>query len=250
MDCKTAAPLLHLYMDRELDRRSVAEFERHLDDCPECTRELSQLDDVRQAVRKMAPRYRAPALLRAHIEDLSTQRRYRSRSLWTALAASVAMAALVSFATVSWIDGGKDASHGSEELLTHDLISAHLRALAAANPVDVVSSDRHTVKPWFAGRIGVAPPVPDFAAQGFELIGGRIDYVGEQRVAAVVYRHRKHLIDVYFIPADQTQPRATELQRQGYTLLHANVQGQTAWMVSDLDEQELKQFERLLARND
>ncbi|MFL6624397.1 MAG: anti-sigma factor family protein [Sulfurifustis sp.] len=251
MECKTAAPLLHLYLDRELDRHSVSALERHLDDCPECSRELSQLDDVRQAVRKTAPRYHAPAPLRTNVEILSTReqgaRRYRPRSPWVALAASVAAAALVSFATVSWFGNPNGGSRDSEELLAHDLVSSHLRALAAASPVDVVSSDRHTVKPWFAGRIGAAPPVPDFAAQGFELIGGRIDYVGEERIAAVVYRHRKHIIDVYFMPNRPTKPQASKLQRQGYTLIQTNVQGHAAWMVSDLDDQELKEFERLLA---
>lgn len=253
MDCKTAAPLLHLYLDRELDRVSVAELEGHLDGCRECAHELSQLDDVRQAVRKSAPRYRAPEPLRANLENLwvkeSRARRNRTYAPWTAVAASVSAAVIVSFATVSWMGGTRDGSRNAEDLLTHDLVSSHLRALAAASPVDVVSGDRHTVKPWFAGRIGAAPPVPDFAAQGFELVGGRVDYVGVQRVAAVVYRHRKHLIDVYFMPTDQATARGDELQRQGYTLIWCNVQGQTAWMVSDLDDKELREFERLLEQN-
>lgn len=252
MDCKTATPLLHLYIDRELDRNAATEIERHLDDCSGCARELSQLDDIRQALRKTAPHYRAPAPLRTSLENILQRRtgarRYRSRSPWAAIAASMAIAAIVSYATVSWMGGPKNDASGAEDLLAHDLVSAHLRALAAASPVDVVSSDRHTVKPWFAGRIGEAPPVPDFAAQGFELLGARIDYVGEQRVATVVYRHRRHIIDVYFMPADRTKSDATELQRKGYTLIRANIHDQTAWLVSDLDDQELHDFERLLVR--
>lgn len=164
-------------------------------------------------------------------------------------AASMAAAMLVSFATAMWvIDAGVD-SEPSENLVVRDLVAAHLRALAAASPVDVVSSDRHTVRPWFAGRIGAAPPVPDFAEQGFDLVGGRIDYVGEQRVAAVVYRHRRHLIDVYFLPGAPTEPRSIEVQRRGYTLIRADIGGQTAWIVSDLEDRELRDFERLLARS-
>lgn len=253
MDCRIAAPLLQLYLDGELDRSSIAELESHIDGCPDCRRELGLLDEVRRAVREIAPRYRAPAALRARVASLAGQqkraRRDRSRAPWMVFAASMAAAMLVSFATALWvIDAGVD-SGASENLVVRDLVAAHLRALAAASPVDVVSSDRHTVKPWFAGRIGAAPPVPDFAAQGFDLVGGRIDYVGERRVAAVVYRHRQHLIDVYFLPGAPTTPHSTEVQRLGYTLIRADIEGQAAWIVSDLDAQELRDFERLLARS-
>lgn len=251
MDCRIAVPLLHPYLDDELDRSTIAELEQHVESCPDCTRELSLLGEVRLAVRKAAPRYRAPPELRARIGNLPAQpnhaRRERSRPPWLAIAASLVAAMLVSFATALWIVGEKAGTGVPEDLLVRDLVSAHLRALASASPVDVVSSDRHTVKPWFAGRIGEAPPVPDFAAQGFKLVGARIDYVGERRVATVVYRHRQHLIDVYFLPGVATKLRSADLQHLGYTLILTDVEGQPTWIVSDMDNQELRHFARLLA---
>lgn len=245
MDCSSAAPMLHLYLDGELGRAEVAELERHLDDCPACTRELMHLDELRRAVRSGAPRYRAPASLRRSLESASRRNApaRRPRPQWLALAASVLAAALVSFATVHWFkgSGGPDAPG---ELVAHDLFASHLRALAAASAVDVVSEDRHTVKPWFEGRIGVAPPVRDFRERGFELLGGRIDYVGGERVAAVVYRHGKHLVDVYFLGGNVPAP--TNTSRQGYEIVGTRIQGQPAWIVSDMDATELGAFARLL----
>jgi len=244
MDCSSAAPMLHLYLDGELGRAEVAELERHLDGCPACTRELMHLDELRRAVRSGAPRYRAPASLRRGLEAASRRNvpARRPRAQWLALAASVVAAALVSYATVTWVGGG--ASRAPADLVAHDLFASHLRALAAASPVDVVSEDRHTVKPWFEGRIGVAPPVRDFKEQGFELLGGRIDYVGGERVAAVVYRHAQHLIDVYFPGNDAASP--ADKHSRGYSIVVARIQDQPAWIVSDMDEHELDAFARLL----
>jgi anti-sigma factor RsiW len=131
-------------------------------------------------------------------------------------------------------------------LLAHDLFASHWRALAAASPVDVVSSDRHTVKPWFAGKVAQAPVVADFAEQGFALLGGRIDYVGAQRVPVLAYRHGQHLIDVYILPPDAA-PLPAQARERGYSVEPATLGGQPAAVVSDLDRVELAKFEQLLA---
>jgi anti-sigma factor RsiW len=125
-----------------------------------------------------------------------------------------------------------------------------LRALATASPVDVVSSNRHTVKPWFAGKVGQSPPVRDFAAQGFELVGGRIDYVGNERVPVLVYSHGKHLIDVYMLPAKPGSAGAAPLMVQGYRLATVTIQDRSAWIVTDTDEKELARFTQLLTSNE
>lgn len=250
MDCKTASPLLHPYLDGELDRATVAELEAHVDACAECAGELSALDDVRQALRKRAARYPAPASLRARLETApasAVRSRPGPRPWWMGLAASLVVAAVVSFTTAAWMIGAQSPPAAPEDLTAHDLIAGHLRALAAASPVDVVSTDRHTVKPWFDGRIASVPPVPDFSARGFALIGGRIDYVRDQRVAVVVYRRRGHLIDVYFLPPDSRAGGPTASRRLGYTLVPVELGERSAWIVSDLDEHELGEFQRLLA---
>src|SRR5262249_46842155 len=128
--------------------------------------------------------------------------------------------------------------------LAHDIFSGHWRALAAATPVDVVSSDRHTVKPWFAGKLAQAPLVQDFADQGFPLLGGRIDYLGGERVPVLVYRHGHHTIDVFVWPASSALPAAT--RAQGYALELARLGEQRAAIVSDMDAQELARFGELL----
>src|SRR5262249_48881580 len=119
----------------------------------------------------------------------------------------------------------------------------HWRALAAASPVDVVSSDRHTVKPWFAGKVAQAPLVLDFADRGFPLVGGRIDYVGTPRVPVLVYRHGQHGIDRFVLPQSVVAPTA---QQQGYAVDPVRLGDQPAAVVSDMDRQELAKFEQLL----
>lgn len=250
MDCRTAAPLLPQYLDGELDRETVAELEAHVDGCATCAEELSELDHVRQSVRKRAVRYPAPESLRRRLEAASNAAPRERRSVrpwWISLAASLVVAVAVSYTTTAWLIAPRLRPAASEDLAVHDLLSGHLRALAAASPVDVVSTNRHTVKPWFDGRITAVPPVIDLSKQGFALIGGRIDYVHNQRVAVVVYRHRGHLIDLYFIPSGGPQTAPAQ-RRMGYALIPVTLKQQSAWIVSDLDAHELGEFQRLLAQ--
>src|SRR5262249_40680772 len=128
--------------------------------------------------------------------------------------------------------------------LAHDLFASHWRALAAASPVDVISSDRHTVKPWFAGKVAQAPLVRAFADQGFALAGGRVDYVGAQRVPVLVYKHGQHLIDVFVLPTDAAFPKTA--RQQGYALTTTTLGEQPAAIVSDMDATEGARFADLL----
>jgi anti-sigma factor RsiW len=132
----------------------------------------------------------------------------------------------------------------ARDQVERDLFASHWRALAAASPVDVVSSDRHTVRPWFAGKIAQSPRVQDFADQGFPLVGGRLDYVGAERVPVLVYRHDKHLIDVFVLPSDA--PGAA-MRRDGYSLIWGTLDSERAAIVSDLDAGELARFESVLS---
>ena len=136
-------------------------------------------------------------------------------------------------------------ARGHDDDIARDLFVSHWRSLAAASPVDVVSSDRHTVKPWFAGKLAQAPLVKDFAEQGFALVGGRIDYAGTGRMPVLVYRHGQHLIDVFVLMSDM-HVNASGEHREGYALVGATLGGQPAAIVSDLDDEELAKFRRLL----
>jgi len=143
-----------------------------------------------------------------------------------------------------WNSGKAD---DESALNARDLFASHWRALAAASPVDVVSSDRHTVKPWFAGKVAQAPMVQDFAEQGFPLVGGRIDYVGTQRVPVLVYRHGQHLIDVFVLPQGAGSAEMRPAARLGYSLDPLVLGAQPAAVVSDMDQQELAKFAQLVA---
>lgn len=251
MDCKAAIAALHPYLDGELDRAAVDALESHLERCPACARELAALEALRNTIRAGAPRFSTPASLRERLrsteEFASAPARlaYAPRQRWLAMAATFVGAFALGAAVMAWRSGeiGADAQ---VESLSHDLFASHLRALAAASPIDVVSSDRHTVKPWFAGRVGQSPTVRDFASDGFPLLGGRIDYVGQRRVPVLVYGHGKHVIDVFVLPEDTASIGSSITQKQGYRLASVTLDGEPMWIVTDLDEHEFARFVRLL----
>jgi anti-sigma factor RsiW len=244
MECNFARDLLPLYFDGELDRLTSREFEAHLDGCTDCRETLIELDALRHRLRNDAPRHLAPQSLRERI-----QRQVRPavaarpgvlQTRWLALAASWAFAFVLGGTAVSvW----RTTDHAQQ--VARDVFASHWRALAAASPVDVVSTDRHTVKPWFAGKVAQAPVVQDFADQGFTLVGGRIDYVGSARVPTLVYRHGQHLIDVFVLSQDAAA--IVQARQQGYLLDPVILGGQPAVIVSDMDASEFARFRQLLA---
>ena len=255
MDCKTAQDTLPLYFDGELDRAASREFEAHLDQCADCRAALIELDDLRHTLRNDAPRYSAPKLLRKRIEKAAASglagvpvRRTPPR--WMALAASWVLAfATGGFAVSIWNPSGRVADTADESAgaqLARDLFASHLRALAATSPVDVISTDRHTVKPWFEGKVAVAPVVHDFVEQGFALVGGRIDYAGNARVPVLVYRHGQHLVDVFVLPDSVTLSGNDAMLQSGYRIDAVKLGGQNAAIVSDMDQGELARFAELL----
>lgn len=267
MDCKTATGLLDVYLDGELDRMQARALEAHLDACADCAAALAGADDLRRALREGALRHVAPESLRKRIRaaqadaeaaDVGTipptsdppspnvvalaPRPRRVVPAWLGIAA----ACLLSFGGGAlWMrhDSGTSPTAEASAQFARDLFASHWRALAATSPVDVISSDHHTVKPWFAGKIAMSPSVRDFAAQGFTLIGGRIDYVGGERVAVLVYRHGAHWIDVYVLP--QAAPLA-HVDARGYAADTLMVGTQPAVMVTDMDADERAKLAGLL----
>lgn len=251
MNCDTAKATLEPYLDGELDRAAVDELEAHLDSCAACRAELASLEELKRAVRAL-PRRAAPADLRARLAAfdglpaMEHMRPDRAARIGWKLAAAVLLGVGIGAGVMRW--SAPDVAAHEQALFARDLIASHLRALAANSPVDVVSEDRHTVKPWFSGKIGESPPVVDPKSTDFPLLGGRIDYIGSRRAAVVVYGHRKHVIDVYVTPggdgADGADARPE--QSQGYTLTPCRLAGQSTWIVSDIDADSLRVFTGLL----
>ena len=254
MDCRSASTLLEAYLDNELDRADARELETHVDGCVDCRAALTRLDELRLVLRDTALRYTAPRQLRDRIEATtaaetsfgqSHRGAWRTSRVWQIAAACVLAFGAGGVSMHLWNSGQVVA--GERVQISRDLFASHWRALAAASPVDVVSSDRHTVKPWFAGKIAGSPLVQDFAEQGFALVGGRIDYIGTQRVAVLVYRHGQHIIDVFLLPDGATTMAGSSMQIQGYSLNAITLGNQPAAIVSDLDQRELTRFAQLLA---
>lgn len=249
MNCETTRALLEAYLDGELDHAEARELEAHVDACVHCRTALTRLDELRRALRAPELRYVAPGALRqrlaatADTSGMPARHSHRGMPIWLRLAAVFVLALGTGAAGMRWWD----ASVGAERIgLAHDLFAAHWRALAATSAIDVASSDRHTVKPWFAGRVARSPLVRDFATEGFPLLGGRIDYVGGERVPVLVYRHGHHLIDVFVLASTDASALAPTV-RQGYAVAPITLGGQPAAVVSDMDEPELRALGQLLS---
>ena len=236
--------LLHAYIDGELDPAGSLDMERRLAANPALSAERARIDALRHMLRTELPRETAsPALLariRAAVAAQNKTGRMRSWSgpTWRALAASVVLSFAVGAAS-SWVAIQSPSSDGTGDAV----LAGHIRGLMAAQAVDVVSSDRHTVKPWFAGRIPEAPRVVDLADAGFPLTGGRIDVIGRSPAATVVYKRRLHVISVTAVPSSSRFDVPVSLERvSGYNRLSWTNSGVAYWAISDLNDQELRQF--------
>jgi len=238
------------YLDGELARVDARELEAHLAQCPECTRFRDGRLALRAAIASDIPKFQAPAALRDRVRAAArarsgTPRRFTVRNVWRplALAASLAVVALGSWTLARQRAAG--------EALADDVLTSHIRSLMPGHLTDVLSSDQHTVKPWFNGRLDFSPPVYDFAGRGYPLVGGRLDYVDGRPVAALVYGRRQHLINVFLWPSPRgasSGPRTRD--RQGYHELHWTTPDYTYWVVSDLGVAELQDFAQLLRQAD
>lgn len=251
--CEEARPLLAAYVDAELDAAGALRLESHLEGCAACAAQAARLRALREQLRGV-PYHRAPAdlrqalaaRLRAEVAEPPVpatgapppRRRAAAWSRWALpLAASVALAAGID----AWL-----AVQRAQGALDGELIAGHVRSLQAGHLEDVASTDQHTVKPWFAGRLDYSPPVHELAAQDFPLDGGRLDYIGGRNVAALVYRHRKHVINLYVWPAAAGVAEAADTARDGYNLVAWSAAGMRWCAVSDLNAAELRQFAALL----
>ncbi|HXW23698.1 MAG TPA: anti-sigma factor [Xanthobacteraceae bacterium] len=229
--------LVHAYVDGELDPANALEVERRLAADPALAAERDRVAALRAKLQHEFPREAVPAALRARVESIGGRRR-AERPSWRGLAAAVALAAIVgSGATYVALGPTRD------ERVPDAVLASHIRAMMAPQPFDVASSDRHTVKPWFNGRIPQAPRVIDLARDDFPLAGGRVDVIGRTPAATLVYRHRKHLISLTEVPAPG-RPDAGPVRRtgDGYNFVHWTEGGVAYWAVSDIGAGDLDEF--------
>lgn len=247
MSCTSAENLLEAYLDNELDAIQKAEVAAHLESCPSCATSIDRLSKLSAAIRQPALYYQVPPYLEARVlaalrEDVRPEVRQRSAFWnWAALAACLVLAA-----ALSWTFLSLRARNSNREIVAQQVVSSHIRSLLGSHLLDVPSTDQHTVKPWFAGKLDFAPDVKDLAGQGFRLIGGRLDYVDGRPVAALVFQHRLHMVNLFVWPSPQDAAKPESIPtRNGYNVVHWNANRMTYWAVADIPVAELEQFAQL-----
>jgi anti-sigma factor RsiW len=244
MNCQQAKPLIGPYADGELEAATILELEKHIHDCPACGVEWRNLQSLKKALKQDALYFTAPTELRRRIKaELPAPRRAvprRSVWNWNWLTTATSGAFAVCLALLLLVTQNRP-SPGQQ--LAQEVVSSHVRSLMANHAMDVASTDQHTVKPWFNGKLDFSPPVKDLAAEGYPLTGGRLDYLGGRSVAALVFQRNKHTINLLVWPAKEADSKPSPFKSiQGYHLIHWSAGGMTFWAVSDLNEKELTEF--------
>ena len=255
MKCDESEIMLHALIDGELDAGHAREVEGHAAACSACAEKLGSFRAMREAMSGAALKEVAPAHLRSRVEALLTPPGSRivsmhsffkptRRSFFGGFAVGSALSAAVAASLVLTVIRGDQ-----EQAVADEVVSAHIRSLQAGHLMDVATSDQHTVKPWFNGRVDVAPPVIDLTAESFTLLGGRLDYIDSEPVAAVVYQRRKHVINL-FVAQRLGMPESRPVSEtiQGYNVRHWSQAGLDFWAVSDLAGDELNEFVQKIAR--
>ena len=239
--------LLHAYVDGELDLANARETERHLQSCTDCREAERAIRELLSALTSGATAYRAPAHLRRNVRAALRREAKSTRqtvSPWLTFATGAAFAVVIlGFALF------QTTRSAQTNAIVDQVVANHVRSLLAAQLVDVVSSDQHTVKPWFDGKIDFAPEVRDLSADGFPLVGGRLDYLDGKTVATLVYQRNKHPINLFITPESTsrtTSPAA--VTRRGYHVFSWRNGGMKYWAVSNLNEAELREFTQLFER--
>ena len=241
MTCDEAEILLHALMDGELDAGHAREVEEHIAGCAACAAQLAAYREMSQAIAAANPKYTAPLALRRRIEASLPQPLAQvpsRRAVLRGFAMGSAVSAIAATGLVAIV-----LREDELQRVQSEIVSAHLRSLQAGHLTDVISTDQHTVKPWFNGKLDVSPPVIDLTAQGFTLIGGRLDYVDVRAIGAVVYKRRAHVINLFVAQTSNTERRAARIETlQGFNIRCWRDRGLNFWAVSDLGADELSEF--------
>jgi anti-sigma factor RsiW len=241
MKCASAHELIESYLDGELDPSVQAEIEDHLTSCSSCADKHARLRQLQTDIRTQAPRYDPPPGLERRIRASLAQaaKKETNSGAWQWMA----IAALILLTCSLVLNFALFRSHRDDrDMLAQNIVASHVRSLIGTHLLDVPSSDRHTVKPWFNGKLDFSPDVKDFASQGFPLVGGRIEYLEDRPVAVLVYQRRLHVINVFVWPTTSSANNPSELTNKGYNVIHWTKAGMTYWAVSDLSLSELRQF--------
>ena len=251
MTCELSQTRLHAYFDGELDAMGAAEFERHLESCPDCETRLATEEKLRSALAGAQLYARAPETLRRKLQislpaaaippevrapKPSVEKSWR----WLAIAASVILAAILGTHYLEKLN-----RYSQQQAMAAVIVDAHLRSLQPGHLEDVISTDQHTVKPWFDGKINFAPPVRDFANEGFPLVGGRLDVLEGRTAAALVYGRRKHIVNVFVTKTQQGDASDSSGELQGYHWVAWQQNGFTFTAVSDTAYADLDQLKQL-----
>jgi anti-sigma factor RsiW len=246
MNSAEAYKLLHAYVDGELDTARSLELEAHLAASPAARAACERLRTMSTAIRNEADYFTAPAALGARLRASVpvVPEEAPRRVAWPGWLRPAASAAAV--ALVTWMIAAAWLRPAADERIAREVLAGHVRATLAGRLYDVASSDQHTVKPWLSARLAFSPPVNDLSAQGFELAGGRLDYIDGQPVAVLVYRRRQHVIDVFVWPGGAAQTVRT-VTLDGFNIERFARNGMNFWLVSDLNRNELGDFATLVA---
>ena len=244
--CPDKEMLLHGLLDGELDAANATALEAHMKTCAGCAAEFRALQDLRVRIATPEIAYRAPAALRQRLEAMAADagakaapRRLRAAAPWALSGGFASLAATLAVML----------SLPNTAVLENQLIASHVRSTMEQHLVDVETSDRHTVKPWFNGRVDFAPPVVDLKDEGFPLVGGRMDYVDSKTVAAIVYRRNKHVVNLFVWKAKPGLSEAWAAKsRDGYSVEHWTQDGLEFWAVSDIESRDLKTFHQAFAK--
>jgi anti-sigma factor RsiW len=245
MNCTEINLLLHAYADGELDVVRSLEVEQHVKNCVVCAKKMDSLKALQSAFKQSDLTYSTPVSLRRNVRQIARPSKGREtwpdfQWFWKWLAISATAVAVLAIAI-------RPLGTSPNDELMGEVVGAHVRSLMAEHLTDVLSSDKHTVKPWFAGKLDFSPAVTDFADQGYALVGGRLDYLNGRTVAALVYKHNKHLINVFIWPAANAGASGQE-SYHGYNIISFGASGFQYYLVSDMDEPGLAQLADLLGQ--
>lgn len=252
MTPENARRLLNAYVDGELDAASIMELEAQMRESPALQQEFQCLSVLQNLVQSRGSRFDAPSQLARRLfaalpeaQPVGTPKTVPGWWRPLAIGTTMAAVALLFWSIVPTLDRLGPGAGPREEVL-----AAHVRSLMADHLTDLTSSERHTVKPWFSSRLDFSPPVEDLAGEGFALVGGRLDYLGGKPVAALVYRYRQHIINVFVWPLSEN--REVSLQNwalRGYNMARFDSRGMSFWAVSDLNPEDLQKLANLLQRS-
>ncbi len=247
MTCREAGPLLHARLDNELDMAGSASIDLHLSECRACAAQYAALENLHEEITAFDLGYTPGIALERKLasqflrETKSPSRFWSWNWLSASVMAAAAIGVVVLILSVPMLRIGGDTDAIGAEILDN-----HLRGLQAVHQVDVPSSDQHTVKPWFQGKTSFSPPVPDLSEHDFILVGGRLEVIRQQPAAAVVYRRRQHVIDLYVSPSAGADSKMELRDLGGYHLLHWMQDNMSYWAVSDVDSNDLRTFADLI----